>query len=440
MRQGLVLWWVRRDQRLHDNPALRAACAEARQLGLPLLCLAPLPPDGSTRWGFARLGPHRRWVEWQSLQALDGQLRRHGQRLGWTTLTPAQALGELAARHRVVAVHAQQGLAPEEKAEEAALVAQGLPLHRHESGGLFEAAALPFARAPDTGLPALPCSFTPFRQALERSQRQPGSPLPEPQSWPPSPAGELPPPALQPPCPPVDPRSSHPYTTPPCAPGEAAALQHLEAYLASPAVPVYKKTRDALSDPQASTRWSPWLATGALSPRRAWAALDAHEAAQGRSEGSDWIRVELLWREYFRWLMAVEGARLYHPTGLKPGAAAPGHDAAAFERWCQGRTGLPLVDAGMRELAATGWLSNRLRQVCASALLHELGGDWRAGAAWYEAQLLDFDPQSNQGNWAYIAGYGTDPRGGRHFDLDWQARQHDPQGTYRARWNEGHQP
>ena len=107
---GLVLWWVRRDQRLHDNPALRAACEDARQRGLPLLCLAPLPPDGPTRWGFSRLGPHRRWVEWHSLQALDGQLRRHGQQLWWTTLTLAQALAALPAGHPVVAVHAQQGL------------------------------------------------------------------------------------------------------------------------------------------------------------------------------------------------------------------------------------------------------------------------------------------------------------------------------------------
>jgi len=440
MRQDVVLWWVRRDQRLHDNPALRAACAEALRRGLPLLCLASLPPDERTRWGFARLGPHRRWVEWHSLQALDGQLRRHGQQLVWTTLAPAQALGALAARYRVVAIHAQQGLAPEERAEEASLMAPGLSLHRHESGGLFEAAALPFERDPDHGGPALPRSFTPFRQALERSPRQPAPPLAAPETWPLPPEAGLPPSAPEPACPPADERSSHPFTRADCAPGEAAALRHLARYLDSPAVSVYKKTRDALSDPQASTRWSPWLATGALSPRRAWAALDAHEAAHGRSEGSHWIRVELLWREYFRWLMGVEGARLYHPTGLKPGAPRPSHDAVGFERWCQGRTGLPLVDAGMRELAATGWLSNRLRQICASALLHELGGDWRAGAAWYEARLIDFDPQSNQGNWAYIAGYGTDPRGGRHFDLAWQARQHDPQGRYQARWLEATQP
>jgi len=110
------------------------------------------------------------------------------------------------------------------------------------------------------------------------------------------------------------------------------------------------------------------------------------------------------------------------------------HDAKAFERWRLGCTGEPLVDAAMRELACTGYLSNRLRQVAASYLVHDLRGDWRAGAAWFASQLVDYDPYSNQGNWLYIAGRGTDPRGGRRFDTVWQARRHDPDGSYRRMW------
>ena len=437
MSQDLVVWWVRQDQRLHDNPALRAACEDARARGVPLLCLATGIPGGLTRWGFARVGAHRRWVAWRGLQGLDAALRRHGQGLRCLPMSVVEAMRTLQPAHRLVAIHAQQGLAPQERAEEDALLAQGLPVQCHESGGLFTRAALPFGEDARTGALALPRSFTPFRTAVEHLPPPP--PLGEPPHWPPRPSG---PDAAPPPpdCPQADPRSIHPYTTPACDPAEAAALRHLERYLASPAVAAYKQTRNAPSDAAASTRWSPWLASGALSPRQAWAALDAHDAAFGRSEGSHWIRIELLWREYFRWLMAVEGVRLYHPTGLRADAPPPRHEAAGFERWRAGRTGLPLVDAGMRELAATGWLSNRLRQVCASALLHELGGDWRAGAAWFEAQLIDYDPHSNQGNWAYIAGYGTDPLGGRRFDLAWQARQHDPDGRYAARWRDNPAP
>ena len=95
----------------------------------------------------------------------------------------------------------------------------------------------------------------------------------------------------------------------------------------------------------------------------------------------------------------------------------------------------------MRELAATGFMSNRLRQLVASYLIHDLGGDWRAGAAWFEAQLIDYDVYSNQGNWLYIAGRGTDPRGGRRFDPIKQAREHDPAGRFRKLWAEaGSQP
>lgn len=99
-----------------------------------------------------------------------------------------------------------------------------------------------------------------------------------------------------------------------------------------------------------------------------------------------------------------------------------------------GTTGHPFVDAGMRELSATGYLSNRMRQVVASYLIHDLNVDWRAGAAWFESQLIDYDVYSNQGNWLYIAGVGTDPRGGRRFNPDKQAADYDPSGAYQKQW------
>jgi deoxyribodipyrimidine photo-lyase len=91
----------------------------------------------------------------------------------------------------------------------------------------------------------------------------------------------------------------------------------------------------------------------------------------------------------------------------------------------------------MRELAATGYLSNRLRQNVASWLINDLRGDYRAGAAWFESQLVDYDRYSNQGNWLYLAGRGTDPREGRRFDPDRQSRMYDPDGAYRLLWNRG---
>ena len=115
MSPSVVVWWVRQDQRLHDNPALRAACADALARAVPLLCLATRPSDGPTRWGFERLGPHRRWVAWRSLSALDEQLARHGHRLHWHDGPLEEALDAVQQRHPVVALHAQQGLPPEER-------------------------------------------------------------------------------------------------------------------------------------------------------------------------------------------------------------------------------------------------------------------------------------------------------------------------------------
>ena len=178
------------------------------------------------------------------------------------------------------------------------------------------------------------------------------------------------------------------------------------------------------------------LAQGALSARVAFAGLRRHEAERGANESTYWLWFELLWRDYFRFLHLQHGRRLYRGRGLNERASPPAHDPDAFERWCAGRTGHAFIDAGMRELAATGWLSNRMRQIVASYLIHDLGCDWRAGAAWFEAQLIDYDVYSNQGNWLYIAGRGTDPRGGRRFDPAKQAREHDPDGSFRKMWSQ----
>ena len=158
------------------------------------------------------------------------------------------------------------------------------------------------------------------------------------------------------------------------------------------------------------------------------------QAERGTNESTYWQWFELLWRDYFRFLHLQHGRRLYRARGLDERASAPAHDPEAFARWCSGRTGHAFIDAGMRELAATGWLSNRMRQIVASYLIHDLGCDWRAGAAWFGAQLVDYDVYSNQGNWLYIAGRGTDPRGGRRFDPDRQAAMYDADGRYRALW------
>lgn len=204
-------------------------------------------------------------------------------------------------------------------------------------------------------------------------------------------------------------------------------------YLAQRRPDTYKSTRNELSGIGFSSKLSPWLAQGALSARKAFESLKYYEVQYGSNEGTYWLWFELLWRDYFRLLHLKYGKNLYFATGLREGKR-PQHHEVSFKAWCKGSTGHRLIDAGMHELYLTGYLSNRMRQIVASFLIHDLQCDWRAGAAWFEAQLIDYDVYSNQGNWLYIAGYGTDPRGGRQFDADKQAKVYDPSGQYQSYW------
>ena len=114
--------------------------------------------------------------------------------------------------------------------------------------------------------------------------------------------------------------------------------------------------------------------------------------------------------------------KLFLPGGITGTNPVYEFDAGRFAAWCAGETRWPLINACMKQLERTGYLSNRARQIAASVLINELELDWRAGAAWFERQLIDHDVATNWGNWQYIAGVGADPRGGRHFSIEKQAR------------------
>ena len=430
-----ILFWLRSDLRLHDQPALAHAMALAAQQGAALLPVFCHAPPATTRWGFERVGPHRQAFVASALACLSAQLTERGSHLLECTGTAeavlpalAQALGAEGDCSTVC----EAITAPEEEAEVAALRAFGLPVHTVWQSSLLHPDDLPFAPA------HLPPVFTAFRHAVERAQVQPRAPLPPPTTLPALPPERMwskwqcaqagaPSRAVH------DERSSFPHATAAFAGGEVAALAHLTQYLARKLPHSYKQTRNGLTGVDYSSKFSPWLATGALSPRQVMAQLRQFEADHGANDGSYWLWFELLWRDYFRLLHLQHGAALYRARGLS-NQTLPAHNAQGFARWRQGQTGEPLVDAALRELAATGYLSNRLRQVAASYLVHDLQGDWRAGAAWFEHCLLDYDPYSNQGNWLYIAGRGTDPRGGRRFNPQKQAQDHDADGHYRRLW------
>jgi deoxyribodipyrimidine photo-lyase len=215
--------------------------------------------------------------------------------------------------------------------------------------------------------------------------------------------------------------------------GESNAQAHLKQYLARRLLDSYKETRNQLIGKDYSSKFSPWLALGCISARTITAELVAYEKCYGANDGTYWLWFELMWRDYFRFLHFKYGRRLYQGKGLSE-TPVTHSDPEKLEQWRSGNTGKPLVDAGMRELLMSGYLSNRMRQIVASYWIYDLQGDWRLGASWFESQLIDYDVYSNQGNWLYIAGRGTDPRGGRPFNVAKQTQDHDPRGEYQSLW------
>jgi deoxyribodipyrimidine photo-lyase len=233
----------------------------------------------------------------------------------------------------------------------------------------------------------------------------------------------------------ADPRSAFPF-----AGDEASGLARLRHYcLESDGLRHYKERRNGLVGTEFSSKFSPYLAIGSLSVRRIWQTVLDYQAQCGADEGSEWLKQELLWREFFLWTAQLHGASFGAPGGLQNRRSDAIEDRELFERWCRGRSGHPLIDAQLNELRSTGYLSNRGRQWVASHFINELRLPWTWGARFFEWWLIDAQPALNTGNWAYLAGVGNDPRSfngpPRRFDLERQMRLYDPEEMHRKRWS-----
>lgn len=220
--------------------------------------------------------------------------------------------------------------------------------------------------------------------------------------------------------------------------GERSANAHLNDYFNAEAPCTYKTTRNALDEWTHSTKFSAWLANGTLSVKVLLNRLRQYERDVLANESTYWIWFELLWREYFYWYAVTHQQQLFLYQGIrsqKPMTHSDKkHDKNRLAQWQTGTTLYPIVNACMRQLNATGYMSNRGRQIVASCFIHELGLDWRYGAHYFEQQLIDYDVASNWGNWQYLAGVGADPRGCRQFNLAKQTEQHDPEGHFIKKW------
>ena len=218
--------------------------------------------------------------------------------------------------------------------------------------------------------------------------------------------------------------------------GESEGKKRLDTYLfETQSISSYKETRNGLVGENYSSKFSAWLALGCLSARQIYHEIKRYEEEVGANESTYWLVFELLWRDYFRFMMKKHKHSFFMQQGIKAaGKTIIEHNPILFNNWINGKTGNDFIDANMLELKLTGFMSNRGRQNVASYLCHQLKLDWRWGAAYFEQQLIDYDVCSNWGNWAYLAGVGNDPRGSRVFNTEKQADEYDKNKLYRAMW------
>ena len=425
-----ILVWFRNDLRLHDHEPLQEALKASDQV-IPVYCFDPRQ-FGETSFGFPKTGKFRAQFLIESIEDLRKSLRRLGSDLIVRLGKPEEVLPALATQTQAQAIYWHEEVTAEETTVEEAvaskLEASGLTVQTYWGATLYHPDDLPFAEK------KLPGVFTQFRKKVEQySTVYDAFPVPPklpalPKGIDPGKVPTLKDFGLENPV--SDDRAVLTFIG-----GETAGLARLQHYIwDADCLKAYKQTRNGMLGADYSSKFSPWLALGCLSPRRVYQAIQDYENERVKNDSTYWLVFELLWRDYFRFVCVKYGDRVFYPSGLRGLNVDWKQDWKRFEAWCEGNTGYPLVDANMRELAATGFMSNRGRQNVASFLTKNLGIDWRMGAEWFESLLVDYDVCSNWGNWNYTAGVGNDARGFRYFNIPKQAKDYDPQGHYVKHW------
>jgi len=414
--EPVVIWWLRRGLRLSDNQTLHAAL----QTGLPVLPLFIIDPRLINS---PYVGPKRLAFLWESLRQLQADLQRRGSTLIVRRGIPAEVLPAMSAEFPIQGIFAEPDVSPFARRRDGKLD-RTLPLYWVGS---------PAVRPPGTVLKQSGEPYTVFTPFSKAWKSLPGleevTSLPKP-DFIPTPAGIRSEPIPDQPTLPADIS---------IIPGEDAAQAQLQAFvdelMDSASIYRYAAERDR-PDLPGTSRLSPYLRFGLLSPRQAVsAALRAMRLApslEARRSAETWLN-ELIWREFYIHIM-------YHFPAVRRQNFRPLqvrwlNQSEHFAAWCTGRTGYPLVDAAMRQLVQTGWMHNRLRMVTASFLTKDLLIDWRWGERFFMQHLIDGDPAANNGGWQWTAGTGTDAAPYfRIFNPVSQSQRHDPHGRFIRRW------
>ena len=429
MKKKAIIWF-RNDLRLHDNESLIDALECVDEV-YPVYVFDPRVFNGKTSFGFRKTGIHRARFIIECIVDLRRRLIQKGSNLIVRIGKPEEVLFELARNYKTNWIFCNRERTDEEVKVQDALERRlwtiGQEVRYNRGKMLYYTSDLPFPvnHTPDT--------FTSFRKEVEKFIPI-RSPLQEPEVLP-AIHSEIEIGAI--------PSLSdlgfedvrHMDTQPLFEGGETAGLAQLNYYLwDKDLISTYKKTRNEMLGWDFSSKFSPYLAQGCLSPKLIYHEIKKYETSRTSNESTYWLVFELMWRDFFRLMGKKHGNDIFKITGPKRLKKAWIEDKVLFNTWAEGKTGLPLVDANMRELRKTGFMSNRGRQNVASFLINNLGMNWLMGAEYFESLLIDYDPCSNYGNWNYLAGVGNDPRESRAFNIPYQSKKYDPEGNHIRYW------
>ncbi len=413
-----ILLWFRNDLRIHDNEALAKAAQKTSEV-VPVYIFDPRI-FSEHEYGFPKTGNLRHQFLIESVENLKENLQKIGSNLIIRTGFPEDILPELAQEIGANELYTSEEITQEEvdvdSLVEERLKAKGIPTKFFWQSTLYHVDDLPM------DIQNLPDVFTQFRNKVEKfakirqSFKTPTNLIFKENII----------------------SDSFPINVPIeqiFKGGETEAINRLEDYFwEKDLLKVYKETRNGMLGMDYSSKFSPWLANGCISPRFIYDEIKRYEHERTANESTYWLIFELIWRDYFRFVAMKFGNKIFHQKGIKNQTVNWKHNKNIFEKWRLGETGVPLIDANMKELLATGFMSNRGRQNVASFLVKDLQLDWRWGAAWFESQLVDYDVCSNWGNWIYAAGVGNDPRENRYFNILKQATNYDGKGEYVKHW------
>ena len=426
MSTGLV--WFRNDLRASDHEALSKACKQNERV-IAVYCFDPRQFQETT-FGFIKTGKFRAKFLIESITELKKNLENLNISLQVYRNEPEKTIPELVSKYNIKNIYFQKEWTSEElKVEKTVLKkAQDVTYHSYYQQFLYHPEDIPFNDFKD-----IPKVFTEFRKACEkkadiRDLIESPSPLPEEnlleeETSIPS-LEDLGHSTFQ-----QDSRSAFPFEG-----GEDKAKKRMQDYFwKTKNLSEYKETRNGLIGKSYSSKLSAWLANGSISPKQVYWEVKKYEKEVQSNQSTYWLIFELIWRDFFKYVSLKHGNKIFQLKGILNKELEWNHDDQKLEEWIQGETKEAFVNANMKEIAATGFMSNRGRQNVNSFWAKELKQDWRVGASYFESLLIDYDVHSNWGNWMYNSGVGNDPRD-RKFNIKSQADRYDPNNEYQDLW------